>query len=99
MTNAPSMDMTAMRDAVANGSVTAESICATMMAGARTHNPQLNAYHEVFEEQAMEAARKVDADASAGRPLPPLALGRLEEAVVVLDEELGEGKVASSGAR
>ena len=73
MGNAPSTDMTAMRDAVANGSVTAESICATMMAGARTHNPQLNAYHEVFEEQAMEAARKVDADARAGRPLPPLA--------------------------
>ena len=71
--NQPATDMTAMRDAVANGSVTAESICATMMAGARTHNPQLNAYHEVFEEQAMEAARKVDADARAGRPLPPLA--------------------------
>ena len=48
--NRPATDMTAMRDAVANGSVTAESICAAMMAGARTHNPQLKAARLRVEE-------------------------------------------------
>ena len=71
MANAPRTDMTAMRDAVANGSVTAESICATMMAGARTHNPQLNAYHEVFEEQALGAHHVLDGDGGEQRAVRP----------------------------
>ena len=66
-------DLTALRDAVAGGSVTAESVCAGMLSAARAANPVLNAYHELFEEQAMDAARRVDADVRAGRPLPPLA--------------------------
>jgi len=66
-------DLTSLRDAVAGGATTAESVWAGMLSAARAANPVLNAYHELFEEQAMDAARRVDADVRAGRPLPPLA--------------------------
>ena len=70
--NTPS-DMTALRDAVAAGTTTAESICAGMLAVTAERNTEINAFHEVFAEHALEAARRVDSDARAGRPLPPLA--------------------------
>ena len=66
-------DMTAIRDGIAAGTVSAERTCAAMLDAADRLNPSLNAYHETFRDHALAAARKVDADAAAGRPLGPLA--------------------------
>jgi aspartyl-tRNA(Asn)/glutamyl-tRNA(Gln) amidotransferase subunit A len=66
------MDLTAMRDRVAAGELRAEDLCAQALADAERHSG-LNAFHETFAADAMDAARRVDADRAAGRPLPPLA--------------------------
>lgn len=69
----PHADLTALRDAIASGAASAEAECAAMLNAADRLNPVLNAYHETFRDHALAEARKVDADARAGRPLPPLA--------------------------
>jgi aspartyl-tRNA(Asn)/glutamyl-tRNA(Gln) amidotransferase subunit A len=70
---APAPDLVAMRDGIASGALSAERTCAAMLDAADRLNPALNAYHETFREHALEAARRTDADARAGRPLGPLA--------------------------
>ncbi|MFM8640726.1 MAG: Asp-tRNA(Asn)/Glu-tRNA(Gln) amidotransferase subunit GatA [Planctomycetota bacterium] len=66
-------DLTALRDAIATGAASAEAACAAMLDAADRLNPVLNAYHETFRDNALAGARAIDADARAGRPLPPLA--------------------------
>ena len=66
-------DMTALRDAVASGAVSAEAVCAEAFRAVRAQDEAIHAFHETFEERAMERARALDHDRAAGRPLPPLA--------------------------
>ena len=66
-------DMTALRDAVASGAVSAEAVCAEAFRAVRAQDGAIHAFHETFEERAMERARAVDRDRAAGRTLPPLA--------------------------
>ncbi len=69
----PRPDMTALRDAIASQTLSAETLCAQMLREIHRVNPLLNAFHEVFDEQVLEAARQADDDARAGRPLGALA--------------------------
>ena len=70
---AAATDLTALRDSIASGAAGAERTCAAMLEAADRLNPSLNAFHETFRDHALAAARRVDEDVRAGRPLPPLA--------------------------
>jgi aspartyl-tRNA(Asn)/glutamyl-tRNA(Gln) amidotransferase subunit A len=65
--------MTAIRDAVAQQATSAETVIAQMVRDIRRVDPVIGAYREVFAEEALDAARQVDDDARAGRPLGALA--------------------------
>lgn len=69
----PRPDLTALRDAIATQSTSAETVVASMLRDIRRLDPVLHCFHEVFADQALEAAQQVDDDARAGRPLGALA--------------------------
>ncbi|MFL6661550.1 MAG: indoleacetamide hydrolase [Rhizobacter sp.] len=58
--------------AIREGRASAEAVVRSALARAAQIRP-LNAFIALNEAGAMEAARRIDADRAAGRPLPPLA--------------------------
>ncbi|WPZ34568.1 AtzE family amidohydrolase [Thalassobaculum sp. OXR-137] len=60
-------------EAVAAGSVGAETVVREALDRIAAVNPAVNAFTAVTAERALDRARAVDADRAAGRPLPPLA--------------------------
>ena len=69
----PMMDAVSIADAVRSGKVSAEQITKDFVGRAQTANGSLNAFHELFESEALEAARAVDAKVKAGNDPGPLA--------------------------
>jgi aspartyl-tRNA(Asn)/glutamyl-tRNA(Gln) amidotransferase subunit A len=67
------VDAVAMRDAVRSKAATAEQITRECLRRAAAANPALNAFHEVLEAEALDAAHAVDAKIKAGQDPGPLA--------------------------
>ncbi len=55
-----------------DGSLTAAHVCEAHLARIRSLEPSLSAFVTVASDRALERARRLDADRSAGRPLGPL---------------------------
>jgi len=68
-----SPDATSIRDAVRNRSASAETVVAAHLRRIDCLNPRLNAFHEVFREQALDRARSIDAAVERGADPGPLA--------------------------
>ncbi len=66
-------DATALRDAIAQGATSAEAVTAAALRRIDAANPGLNAFHEVFRDEALEAARRIDGTLKAGGRAGPLA--------------------------
>ncbi len=60
-------------EAVASGSVSAESAVRSALDRLAAVNPSINAFTDVTADRALTQARAIDADRTAGRPLPVLA--------------------------
>ena len=60
----PMMDAVSIADAVRSGKISAEQITKDFVGRAQTANGSLNAFHELFESEALEAARAVDVKVS-----------------------------------
>jgi AtzE family amidohydrolase len=58
---------------VRSGRLSAESVTSAALARIRTHNPTLNCFTTVLEEQALTDARRLDARIAAGEDPGPLA--------------------------
>ena len=71
--SAPFTDAVSIGEAVRSGATTAEQVTKEFLSRAQTANASLNAFHEIFESEAMEAARAVDAKVKAGKNPGPLA--------------------------
>jgi len=71
--SAPMMDAVSIADAVRSGKMSAEQITKDFVGRAQTANASLNAFHELFESEALESARAVDAQVKAGKDPGPLA--------------------------
>ena len=55
------MDAVSIADAVRFGKMSAEQITEDFISRAQPANASLNAFHELFESEALEAARAVEA--------------------------------------
>ncbi|MCE9618318.1 MAG: Asp-tRNA(Asn)/Glu-tRNA(Gln) amidotransferase subunit GatA [Planctomycetes bacterium] len=66
-------DAVSIRDAVRSGKTSAEQVAKDFLRRAATSNKALNAFHEVFESEAIEAARAIDAKVKSGNDPGPLA--------------------------
>ena len=62
----------ALRSAIASGSLTSEALVRESLARIRRLNPIVNAFSQVFEEEALEEARACDREAAEGRWRGPL---------------------------
>ncbi len=65
--SAPFTDADSIGEADRSGATTAEQETKEFLSRAQKANPSLNAFHEIFESEAMEAARAVDAKVKAGK--------------------------------
>lgn len=63
----------AIRDAVAQGTVTAEEVIKNCLARIDAEDPKIGAFLEVFHTRALEKAREIDAMKARGEDLPRLA--------------------------
>ncbi len=66
-------DLFALRDSIAQRTTTARRTVDGYLAGIAAANPTLNAFHEVFVDEARAAADAIDSKISAGMPVGPLA--------------------------
>ncbi|ABD27268.1 aspartyl/glutamyl-tRNA(Asn/Gln) amidotransferase subunit A [Novosphingobium aromaticivorans DSM 12444] len=73
MTNLTDLGIAAIRDGVARGDFTATEVATAFNAAVEAAQPALNAFIVTTPEEALEAAGKVDADRTAGRPLGKMA--------------------------
>lgn len=66
----------ALRDAIANGQLTAEAACQAALDRIAARDPELHAFHTVFAERALERARALDRSTGPRGPLHgvPIAL-------------------------
>ena len=71
--SAPFTDAFSIGEAVRSGATTAERVAKEFVRRAQTANQSLNAFHEIFESDALEAARAVDAKVTSGIDAGPLA--------------------------
>ncbi|EYR82866.1 amidase family protein [Shinella sp. 838] len=62
----------ALRSAIASGSLTSEALVRECLARIRRLNPVVNAFSQVFEEEALEEARACDREAAQGHLRGPL---------------------------
>ncbi|WP_205908958.1 amidase [Metarhizobium album] len=62
----------ALRSAIASGSLTSEALVQESLARIKRLNPVVNAFSQVYEEQALEEARACDREAAEGRFRGPL---------------------------
>ncbi len=65
--------LTELRDAIAREDVSAEQATRVYLDAIDALDQQVQAYNEIYTEQALQQARAVDADRAAGKPLGPLA--------------------------
>ena len=70
---APLPTATALAAAIAAGEVRAADAVASSLATIRSQDPDLHAFVEVWEDEALALAAAVDRDRARGVPLPPLA--------------------------
>ena len=63
------LDATDLRDAVRSRKVKATKAVAGVLARAKAANAQLNAFHELLEDEAMRDAAAIDAAIAAGREI------------------------------
>ena len=70
--NLRSLDAFGMAEAIRSGGISAQEVVMAALARARTIGAQLNCYTAVFDEEALAAARSVDARLRAGTPVGPL---------------------------
>src|SRR5262245_34214666 len=66
-------DATAIRDAVRSRTTSAEAIVAAHLRRIEAANPSLNAFHEVFRDEALARARSIDERLDGGGDAGPLA--------------------------
>jgi aspartyl-tRNA(Asn)/glutamyl-tRNA(Gln) amidotransferase subunit A len=69
----PADSAVAIADAVRRGSRRAGEVVHAALEGIEAANPHLNAFTQVFRDQAMARAEAIDARAARGEPLGPLA--------------------------
>jgi aspartyl-tRNA(Asn)/glutamyl-tRNA(Gln) amidotransferase subunit A len=67
------LDASAVAEAVARRSVSAEDVTVAHLDRIAALDPSVRAYLRLLPERAVEQARQVDAALAAGRPAPPLA--------------------------
>lgn len=72
-THPPAPDATAIRDAVRSRSTSAETVVAAHLRRIETANAELNAFHEIFRDEALERARSIDERLERGGDPGPLA--------------------------
>ena len=65
--------LSALRDGIASGTVKAADLASRYFDRIAAVNPQLNVYLSLTKERALAQAERIDAQASKGDPLPPLA--------------------------
>lgn len=83
-----------IRDAIAKGEMTAEEVVIDTLSRIKEHDKQIGAFLETFDDEALEAARRIDDMREAGEPL-----GRLAGVpVAVKDNMLVTGHIAAAGA-
>jgi len=73
MTDVTELGVAAIREGVAKGDFTAVEVAEAFNANVAAAQPALNAFIVATPEAALEAARKVDADRAAGKPLGKMA--------------------------
>lgn len=61
-------DLVTVADRIRSGQVTSEAITAALLERIRALDGELRAYVRVFDEEAMQRARALDAEQAAGRP-------------------------------
>lgn len=84
----------AIRDAILEGSVTAEEVTKNCLAKITAEDAKVGAFLEVFSERALEKARAIDAMKAKGETLPRLA----GVPVAIKDNMLLAGEKASAGS-
>ncbi|MFZ2682018.1 MAG: Asp-tRNA(Asn)/Glu-tRNA(Gln) amidotransferase subunit GatA [Patescibacteria group bacterium] len=84
----------AIREAVAEGTVTAEEVVKNALAKIEAEDPKIGAFVEVYAEAALAKAREIDAMKARGDVLPRLA----GVPVAIKDNMLQAGRKASAGA-
>ncbi len=85
----------ATRDAIANGTVTAEEVVKNCLARIDAHDSKIGAFVEVYHARALEKAREIDALKASGERLPPLA----GVPVAIKDNMLLAGEKVSAGSK
>ncbi|MEK7625198.1 MAG: amidase, partial [Patescibacteria group bacterium] len=85
----------AIRDAIAEGTVTAEEIVKNSLARIDAEDAEIGAFLEVFHTRALEKAREIDAMKVRGDVLPRLA----GVPVAIKDNMLLMGEKASAGSK
>ncbi|MBT4856724.1 Asp-tRNA(Asn)/Glu-tRNA(Gln) amidotransferase subunit GatA [Candidatus Uhrbacteria bacterium] len=81
-----------IRDAVASGEATAVEVVTETLARIKDRDEKIGAFLETFDEEALEAAKRIDEMKAAGESLPRLA----GVPVAVKDNMLVKGHIASA---
>lgn len=84
-----------IRDEVQSGVISAEEITSHYLAEIKQRNQQMNAYLSVFEERAMEKAKKIDQRRKEGKSLGKLA----GLPIAIKDNILIKGEICSCGSK
>ncbi len=84
-----------IRDAVRDGKMTATEIVEATLADIKARDGEIGAFLEVFSEDALAQAAKIDEMKKKGDALPPLA----GVPVAIKDNMLYKGHIASSGSK
>ncbi len=84
-----------IRDDIVSGKTTAEEVVIDTLAKIKEHDKEIGAFLETFDDEALDAARKIDEMKKAGEPL-----GRLAGVpVAVKDVILVKGQIASASSK
>ncbi|MDP2631734.1 MAG: amidase, partial [Candidatus Uhrbacteria bacterium] len=84
-----------IRDAVVSGETTAEEIVRGCFQRIKAKNEKINAFLEIYEEDALAAASKIDEMRDNGESLPRLA----GVPIAIKDNILVKGHIASAGSK
>lgn len=84
-----------IRDAIESGKTTAEEVVIDTLEKIKEHDTEIGAFLETFDDDALDAARRVDKMKQAGEPL-----GRLAGVpIAVKDVILVKGQIASASSK
>jgi len=67
-----SLTATQLRNAIARGEITSIAATTAVLAAIDSHDKDLHAYNEVYQDRALAQAKAIDAARAAGKPLGPL---------------------------